>query len=107
MKVKHDMYAQLDKRMWPPGWEEAEWYAKKLQQVSWNYQVVVERKMFAGLQGPDYKFVIVRYGLRPDINTPAPRTVVWEGFDFTEFVGMLKLLCASEQAAAQEQQGQL
>lgn len=100
------LYADLDERMYPPGWEEAEYLTKQLKQVSWSYQMVVQRKMVAGLDGPDHKFAIIKWGIRVNLNDVPKRDVVWEGSEFSELTGMLRLLIATETARVQEQANQ-
>lgn len=96
------LYADLNPRNFPPGWEEAEYLAKMLKQISWHHQLVVRKKMFAVPDGPEYKFTIIRWGIRRDINSEVPRTELWEGSDYAELTGMLRLLIATETAQAQE-----
>lgn len=99
------LYAKIDQRMWPPGLEEVEYLAKQLKQACWDYDVQMERLMFAGLRDfPQFRFVIVKWGRRNDYNDRATRTVVWEGQDMEQCTGMLRMLISVERSEAETQQ---
>lgn len=90
------LYAPITKERYPLGWEELEWKYKKLKQLNWMYQVEVSRQMFQ-LKYPEYQFTLIRWGHRPDINTPAKREVLYEGHDYHAVLGFVSMLLTAEE----------
>ncbi len=95
------MYAKVDPKLWPPGLEEVEYLNKRLKQINWDYEVLLERRMFAGLaEQPDIKFSIRKWKPRIDYNDAPVFEVVWEGEGLSECTGMLRMLIAVEESNA-------
>lgn len=90
------LYAPITKERYPLGWEELEWKCRKLKQLNWSYQVEVSRQMFQ-LKYPEYQFTLIRWGHRPDINTPAKREVLYEGHDYHAVLGFVSMLLTAEE----------
>ncbi len=92
------LYAKTDREFWPPGFEEAEWLIKKLQKLSYTYQMEVTTRMFAShdADAPHYMFAIINWENHKERARPG-RTVVWEGADYAELTGMLRMLITVEE----------
>lgn len=61
------LYAQVkDKSMWPMAWEKCELMGKHLNRITYGYQVEIHAKMFATREGPEYRGVLVRWGVIRD-----------------------------------------
>ena len=90
------LYAEIPSERYPLGWEELEWKCRKLKQLNWSYQLQVGQRMFQ-LKYPEYQFTLVRWGHRPDINTPAKREVLYEGHDYYAVLGFVSMLLTAEE----------
>lgn len=90
------LYASIALSSYPLGWEELEWKLRGLKQLDWSYQLDIAQQMFS-LKAPPYQFTLIRWGHRPDINTPAPREVLYEGHDYYAVLGFISLLLTAEQ----------
>jgi hypothetical protein len=90
------LYAEIQMEQYPLGWEELEFKCKKLRQFNWSYKLEVGRQMFS-LKAPQYQFTLVKWGHRPDINTPAKHEVLYEGHDFYAVLGFVSMLLKAEE----------
>lgn len=92
------LYAKTDREFWPPGFEEAEWLHRKLQKMAYAYQMEMRTRMFSSysLEAPAYQFAIIKWENHASRARPG-RTVVWEGTDYAELTGMLRMLIAVEE----------
>jgi hypothetical protein len=86
------LYAEIQAEQYPPGWEELEWKCKKLRQLNWSYQLQVGRQVFGHAMGPTYQFTLIKWGHRPDVNTPVKREVLYEGHDYYAVLGFVSML---------------
>lgn len=90
------LYASIAMQNYPLGWEELEWKMRKLKQLVWSYQLDIAQQMFS-LKAPPYQFTLIRWGQRPDYNTPATREVLYEGHDYYAVLGFVSLLLSAEE----------
>ena len=90
------LYAEITLEQYPPGWEELEWKMRKLKQLNYSYQLQVGRRLFQ-LKYPEYQFTLIKWGHRPNINTPPPREVLYEGHDFKAVLGFISMLLKAEE----------
>lgn len=90
------LYADMALSNYPLGWEELEWKLDALRRLNWSYQLEVGRQMFS-LEGPMYQFRLVRWGHRPDVDTPAKREVLYEGHDYYAVLGFVSMLLTAEE----------
>jgi hypothetical protein len=90
------LYASIARSNYPLGWEELEWKFRKLKQLVWSYQLDIAQQVFS-LKAPPYQFTLIRWGQRPDYNTPAPREVLYEGHDYYAVLGYVSLLLTAEE----------
>lgn len=90
------MYVKISKQERPLGLDEAEWLARKLVGLSNTYVLEVRKKMFANLEGPEIQFGINKWTANAMGQTTG-QVPIWEGFDYAEFTGMLRMLIAVEE----------
>ena len=92
------LYAEIQAEQYPPGWEELEWKCKKLRQLNWSYQLEIGQQVFGHYERlPQYQFTLIRWGHRPDVNTPAKREVLYEGHDYYAVLGFVSMLLTAEE----------
>jgi hypothetical protein len=90
------LYANIAMQNYPLGWEELEWKLKKLRELAWGYQLEIGQQVFS-LKAPQYQFTLVRWRVRPDIHTSAPREVLYEGHDYYAVLGFVSMLLKAEE----------
>ena len=90
------LYIEILRERYPLGWEELEWKFRKLKQLNWFYQLSIGQPAFQ-LDVPPYQFTLIRWGIRPDVNTSAPREVLYEGHDYKAVLGYISLLLKVEE----------
>jgi hypothetical protein len=89
------LYAPVfSKAAWPLGVEEIEYLEKKLRQLNFSYQVGLEMRMFALLDYPEYRFILMKWENYGDGNK---RIVLLETYDKEQVASALKMLVSIEE----------
>ena len=83
------LYAAINERDWPDGFEEIAWLGKRLKQ--YGYTVDLEAKLFGGLEGVPYKVSIIKWEHSHFRPTPK-REEVGTYEDKTEAANMIRFL---------------
>lgn len=83
------LYAVINERDWPDGFEEIAWLANRLK--PYGYTVNVSAKIFAGQVGVPYKVSIIKWEHSPFRATPK-REEVGTYEDKTEAANMIRFL---------------
>ena len=96
------LYAPVQaKDYWPLEWEKCFNMHKHLNQFSWNYQFILEKKMFAAYEGPEYMCVLVKW---VESNVERKRDVLLETDDPKQMEAALLMLINEAEAQAKERQ---
>lgn len=95
------MFAAIDIRNWPPGFEELEYLRHELNRWAFGYQVVCERKLFRGqLDDDEYQFVLLRWTDMPARGKG--REVLLDTTNPVRMIETLRLLVSVEKEKVQE-----
>ena len=108
------MYAPMDAREWPIQFEELQHLMLKLNQLVGvtggrdSYQAMVERRIFLHVQGPEFRFAIIKWSStsRKD-NHGFPvrqRELLGTYEDYDQVLGMMRLLVSNAEVEAKSRE---
>jgi len=76
------LYARMsEKATWPLVWEEVQDMHKYLNKMSYSYQLVLEKRMFATQFGAEYRGVLIKWGKVQKTHNETERVVLLETTD--------------------------
>ncbi len=90
------LYAPVNADAWQWAWEEVEYLNKVLRHLNANYQVIAERRMFELQDHPEYRFVLLKWGLYNHNTMTRKREVLLETHDIDHMASVLKMLISVE-----------
>ena len=90
------LYAPVNASAWKWAWEEIEHLEKRLRQLHPNYQVIAERRMFELQDHPEYRFVLLKWGVLTHATAARTREVLLETYDLGQMASALKMLISVE-----------
>jgi hypothetical protein len=90
------LYAPVNANAWQFGWEEIEYLEKKLRRLNANYQVIAERRLFELQDHPEYRFVLLKWGVLTRTTVTRTREVLLETHDIQQMVSALTMLISIE-----------
>ena len=94
------LYAPVQaKDYWPLEWEKCFNMHRHLNQMAWNYQFILEKKMFAVQFGPEYRCALVKWVSEKDERR---RDVLLETDDPKQMEAALLMLINEAEAQAKD-----
>jgi hypothetical protein len=91
------LYAPVNANAWPLGWEEVGYLGKKLRYINANYRVIAERRMMGSrIDLPEYRFVLLKWGVLTRTTMTRKREVLLETHDIQQMASALTMLISIE-----------
>lgn len=99
------LYAQITGKQWvlPMEWDKAESMYRALNQLTWGYQFIAERKMFQ-TAGPEYRCALLKWssGVSAAVMQDKKREVLVETSDPAHMESVLFMLINEAEAQAKD-----